>query len=209
MPSPQPTPIAPTTPPRQRLQPADWIAAGFRALARSGIGAVGVEALARELQATKGSFYWHFADLAALHQAMLQTWEHLATTNITAAVRNSGRSAPDQLRLLVEMVSTPPGNEYGGNAVEPAIREWGRADALAQAAVERVDRQRLSDLRDFLRATGLAPLAIGPSAVLMYAAVIGLESLRLTTGIGMREPLLDLLEQILSNVPRQDSAQSI
>jgi AcrR family transcriptional regulator len=191
---------------RSRLQPEDWVIAGFRALARGGPQAVGVEALARELQATKGSFYWHFADLAALKLAMLQTWERLATTDITASVKSSGLSARDQLFLLVEKVSITPGEEFGGNAIEPAIREWGRAEPLARAGLERVDRQRLADLREFLRAAGLAPMAIGQAAVVIYASVIGLEGLRLTAGVGMREPLLALVEQILATAPSDDAA---
>lgn len=200
MPRPAPSPTSAAAP-RARLQPADWVAAGFRALARGGIAAVGVEALARELAATKGSFYWHFSDLAALKVAMLQTWEQLATTDITAAVRNSGLTPRQQLDLLVEKVSAPPDSAYGGNAVEPAIREWGRADPLAHAAQQRVDSQRLSDLREFLRAAGLPPLAISQAAVVIYAAVLGLEQLRLSAGVGMREPLLALVEQLLPGTP--------
>jgi AcrR family transcriptional regulator len=187
--------------PRARLQPQDWVAAGFRALARGGLQAVGVEALARELNATKGSFYWHFADLAALKLAMLQTWEQLATTDITASVKNTALSPREQLFLLVEKVSVPPDEKFGGIAIEPAIRDWGRAEPLAQAALARVDGQRLADLRDFLRAAGLPPLAISQAALVVYAAVIGLESLRVSAGVGMREPLLALLEQVLSNAP--------
>lgn len=205
MPRPASSPTS-TAAPRVRLQPADWVAAGFRALARGGIAAVGVEALARELAATKGSFYWHFSDLAALKVAMLQTWEQLATTDITAAVRNSGLTPRQQLDLLVEKVSDPPDSAYGGNAVEPAIREWGRADPLAHAAQQRVDSQRLSDLREFLRAAGLPPLAISQAAVVIYATVLGLEQLRLSAGVGMREPLLALVEQLLPGNPsRMDS----
>ncbi len=187
---------------RTRLQPGDWVVAGFRALARGGPQSVGVESLARELKATKGSFYWHFADLAALKLAMLNTWEQLATTEITASVRESGLSAREKLFLLVEKVSITPSEEFGGNAIEPAIREWGRAEPLARAALERVDRQRLADLREFLRAAGLAPMAISQAAVVFYASVIGLESLRLSAGVGMREPLLGLVEQILATSPR-------
>lgn len=190
---------------RTRLQPDNWVVAGFRALARSGPQAVGVESLARELKATKGSFYWHFSDLAALKLAMLQTWEQLATTDITASVQSSGLSAREQLYLLVEKVSIAPSDEFGGNAIEPAIREWGRAEPLAKAALERVDRRRLADLREFLRAARIAPMAINQAAVVIYAAVIGLESLRLSAGIGMREPLLALVEQILTTAPRTNA----
>jgi AcrR family transcriptional regulator len=44
----------------------DWIRAAGRRLAQGGAAAVAVEALARDLGVTKGSFYWHFRDRAAL-----------------------------------------------------------------------------------------------------------------------------------------------
>jgi hypothetical protein len=65
-------------------------------------------------------------------------------------------------------------------------------------ALEQVDRQRLADLRDFLRAADVPPMALGHAAAVLYASVIGLESLRLTTGMSMREPLMALAEQVLS-----------
>jgi len=184
--------------PRGRLQPSDWIWAGFRALVQGGPQALRVEPIARELATTKGSFYWHFADLAALRAAMLEAWEQVATTDITTAVRQSRLPARDQLLLLVDKVSIPPDSAAGGDAVEPAIRDWGRTDDMARQVLERVDRQRLADLRDFFAATGLAPAAARPAAAVFYATVIGLESLRLTAGITMRGPLRALAEQLLT-----------
>jgi len=180
------------------LQPSDWIWAGFRALVQGGPQALRVEAIARELATTKGSFYWHFADLAALRAGMLEAWEQVATTDITTAVRQSGLPAREQLLLLVEKVSIPPGAKVGGDAVEPAIRDWGRTDAMARQVLERVDLQRLDDLRDFFASAGLAPTAARQAAAVLYATVIGLESLRLTAGIAMREPLRVLAERLLA-----------
>ena len=57
-------------------------------IAEEGVAAVAVEALARRLGVTKGSFYWHFKNREALLQAALKRWEtdddrqlekHLAT----------------------------------------------------------------------------------------------------------------------------------
>ena len=184
--------------PRGRLHPSDWIWAGFRALVQGGPQALRVEPIARELATTKGSFYWHFADAAALRTGMLETWEQVATTDITTSVRQSGLPAREQLLLLVEKVSISPNAEAGGDAVEPAIRDWSRTDFMARQMLERVDRQRLDDLRDFFAAAGLAPTAARQAAELFYAALIGLESLRLTTGIAIREPLRTLAERLLA-----------
>jgi AcrR family transcriptional regulator len=173
---------------KTRLGRNDWVLAGMRALVRGGIPAVKVELLAREIKTTKGSFYWHFKDLADLHRAMLDLWETLATNAATAAVRASGLAPRAQLALLVDMVALQPGEAFGGAGIEVALRAWGRSDPMAQAAVKRVDSQRLADLSDFLAAAGVPNAELALKADLIYAAVIGLESLRLTTGaeIGSR-----------------------
>jgi AcrR family transcriptional regulator len=182
---------------KTRLGRNDWVLAGYRALVRGGIGAVKVEAVARDLRTTKGSFYWHFKDLAELHQTMLELWEALATTAITAAVKASDKDPVGKLLLLVDMVSVRPDAVYGGVEVEPALRDWGRTDPRARAVVERVDRQRLDDLAGFLRDAGVEEAELLPKAQLIYAAVIGLENLRLTTGDEMGPPLRALVLQLV------------
>lgn len=182
---------------KTRLGRKDWVLAGLRALVRGGIAAVKVEALARDIGTTKGSFYWHFKDLAELHQMMLELWEALATTAITAAVKGSGLDPRGQIMLLVDMVSVQPGEAYGGVEIEPALRDWGRTDPRARAVVERVDRQRLLDLQEFLRAAGVPQIELLPKAQLIYAAVIGLEHLRLTSGSEMGPPLRALVTELL------------
>ena len=165
---------------------------------QGGPQALRVEPIARELGTTKGSFYWHFADLAALRAAMLETWEQVATTDITTAVRHSGLPPREQVLLLVEKVSIPPDAEAGGEAVEPAIRDWGRTDPMAREVLKRVDQQRLADLKSFFRAAGLTPTAAKQASVVFYAVVIGLESLRLTAGIAMGEPLRVLAQRLMA-----------
>ncbi|MGL4238864.1 TetR/AcrR family transcriptional regulator [Tabrizicola sp.] len=182
---------------KRKLARQDWILAGLRALVKGGIAAVKVEPLARAIGATKGSFYWHFNDLADLHQAMLELWEELATKAITAAVKGSGLDGRGQLMLLIDTISVRPGDVYGGVEVEPALRDWGRTDLRARAVVERVDRQRLQDLQDFLRAAGVTVAELETKAHLIYAAVIGFENLRLTTNAEMGPVLRTLVAELV------------
>ena len=48
------------------LDSAAWVEAAFDALAEGGIEAVRIDPLAKQLGVTRGSFYWHFTDRAAL-----------------------------------------------------------------------------------------------------------------------------------------------
>ena len=182
---------------RPKLGPHDWIMAGFAALVEGGPDAIRVEALARDLGATKGSFYWHFKDLRGLHSAMLQAFEQLATTEITTAVRRVQGGPRAQLMRLVAMVSNVPDEEIGGSALEPSLREWGRTDVLARATMERVDAQRLADLCGLFGTAGLDSARAAEGAVCFYGALLGLESLRITCGMDMAPPLAAIVNSIL------------
>ncbi|NLH83356.1 MAG: TetR family transcriptional regulator, partial [Phyllobacteriaceae bacterium] len=49
---------------RSTLSAEDWIKAAFRALSVGGVQAIRAEAIARDLNVSKGAFYWHFKDVA-------------------------------------------------------------------------------------------------------------------------------------------------
>ena len=68
------------TPPRgagRRLSVDDWIQAGFALLADGGPNALARRPLCERLGVTKGSFYWHFADLPAYRTALIEAWGSL------------------------------------------------------------------------------------------------------------------------------------
>jgi AcrR family transcriptional regulator len=60
---------------RARLSTQDWEHGALELIAEQGVGALAVEALARRLGVTKGSFYWHFRNREALLHAALERWE--------------------------------------------------------------------------------------------------------------------------------------
>jgi AcrR family transcriptional regulator len=87
----------------QRLTADDWTAAALQAMAGGGLAAVAVEPLAARLGATKGSFYWHFANRDALIEAAVQRWEREHTDAVIGHVD----AEPDplaRLRLLIGLV---------------------------------------------------------------------------------------------------------
>ncbi len=52
-------------PANSRLSVDDWVQEGFRVLAEGGAKALALGGLCTRLRVTKGSFYWHFADIRA------------------------------------------------------------------------------------------------------------------------------------------------
>ncbi|WP_368183894.1 TetR/AcrR family transcriptional regulator [Aestuariibius sp. HNIBRBA575] len=171
------------------LNKADWISAGFRALAKGGPSAIKVEPIAREIGATKGSFYWHFKDLKALKSDMLAFWKSQATDAIIAGL-DQIPPGHGRLSALIEAASYVS-EEHGGYVAETAIRDWARFDTEAEVAVANVDANRIAFLEEELRLMG--PNA-AQKARLFYAAHIGLEQLAAAGGGSGREERLILLD---------------
>jgi AcrR family transcriptional regulator len=147
--------------------PADWVSAGLRCLAERGIEAVRVEPLAKTLGVTKGSFYWHFADRAALLAAILKQWESTGTATIIEQVEAQGGSADARLLDLFYRTRDADGR------LEMAIRAWASVDAKAAKALVRVDQRRLNYLEALLHESGLPAFAARARSRLIYYALIG------------------------------------
>ncbi|MGR3713270.1 MAG: TetR/AcrR family transcriptional regulator [Shimia sp.] len=157
----------------KRLGKEDWLKAGFRALTEAGVAALKAEPMARRLTTTKGSFYWHFADVPAFHDAMLRTWEARAYDDIVAQLETH-ETPVMKLRALGQIAVSGAPEEYGGMALEPAIRAWGRSDAAVSEAVARVDGLRMQYLAKLMQEIGLT----NPELVrILYASFIGMEDL--------------------------------
>lgn len=147
----------------------DWIRAAFIVLARSGADAIRVEPLARQLRVTKGSFYWHFKDRAALLAQVLTEWERIATSQVIALVDKEGGAPLERLRRLMGMTVTHP----QAAPIEQAIRAWGAHERSVRRALERVDRHRIAYVRGLLIACGIESQAAARRSTLMYLALLG------------------------------------
>ena len=148
-----------------------WVEAGFEELARSGVGGVRVEVLAKNLGVTKGGFYRRFRDRAALLEAMLATWSAGRLAAIVAQTSLDGESARERLKALIRLYSERMNTE--GMAVELAIRQWARGDDAAAAAVASVDAARLKNVGQLYRATGLGGEDADAQAFLFYSFIFG------------------------------------
>lgn len=160
-----------TAPSTTTLDAAAWVEAAFDALAEGGIDAVRVDPLAKRLGVTRGSFYWHFKDRDALHQAMLRSWRERANYTVFDRVERSSEPARARLeRLLALPYSSPRSARMA--AIELAIRLWARRDKQAAKAVRHIDRVRLEYFSKLLQEHGLAQQEARRRAFLFYAALM-------------------------------------
>jgi AcrR family transcriptional regulator len=128
----------------------EWVGAAASALAQGGVDAVRVEALARGLGITKGSFYWHFTDRQALLDALLDAWEG----GSRAVLESAGQPGTPEERVAAFFRELPrPMN--GVSDVE--VHAWARHDRTVAERVSAIERQRLGFLKEQLMQMG-APL---------------------------------------------------
>ena len=143
-----------------RLTSRDWVNAGLKALARSGFTALKADTLAKALGVSRGSFYWHFADVGAYHDAVLQRWREVAYENVVLEVEGT---AENRLATLLDRAFRADGR------LERAVRGWAKAKSM----VEAVDARRLGYIRDLLVEGGLAPDEATIRARVVYWAYLG------------------------------------
>jgi AcrR family transcriptional regulator len=149
-----------------QLSAKDWLDQGLRALARSGFTALKAKPLAKAMGVSRGSFYWHFADIGAYHAAILKHWRKVAAEQIIANLEATpGDDNPVQL-LLRRAFGTKP-------ALENAVRTWATVDPAARSAVQAIDRRRLGYVENLLRASGLPADVARPRAQILYWAFLG------------------------------------
>ena len=182
---------------KDRMSASDWVRAAFRALTQGGPSAVRVEPIARDLGVSKGSFYWHFKDLAHLKAAMQETWRIAANEAVIAWVDAAAEGPQERLRHLIAQVTSDIADAYGGAGVEAALREWGRYDSEIAQLITQMDERRLGYVTSLFRAAGLPEADALQSARQLYAALIGLEQLAPSQNTQREADLLALLELLL------------
>lgn len=176
---------------KNRLSRELWIAAGFKALAEQGSVALKAEPLARRLNTTKGSFYWHFQDVPAFQAALLADWETQAKAQLALA-QGAGSTPAKRLRELGEMVNYTASNTAH---IEPAIRAWARETTLVAEAMDRVDQLRLAYLNQLLADMGLTNADISR---LIYGSLLGMQELSTRDGQANGEALGTLVDLVLA-----------
>ena len=149
-----------------QLSARDWLDQGLKTLARDGFTALKAEPLAKAMRVSRGSFYWHFADIAAYHAAILARWHEVAAEQIIANVEAASKDENPLALLLGRVFSEKL-------TLEKAVRSWAAVDAKARTAVQAIDRRRLGYVENLLTQSGLSAEIARARAQILYWAFLG------------------------------------
>src|SRR3954452_13906548 len=174
-----------------RLSVDDWIDAGLELLAEEGPSGVKIDRLCVRLGVTKGSFYWHFTDLAAFLTAVADRWGQARDERRAAFAELEALEPRERLSRMLDQFADP--REWGP---ERAMREWARTDASVAQRVAQSDRWVFRAVRRvFLDLAFDAAEADARAKMLFYTGVgfiyVGPQGQR--GGRRQRERMLDVL----------------
>ena len=149
-----------------RRTKSDWIRHGLRTLAKDGANALKVGPMSAGLNVSRGSFYWHFRDIADFRSQLLRSWQERSTDRVIQELE-AQKAEPGRLKhLLKRALATKRG-------LDRAIRSWALEDQDVAKVVATVDDRRIAYIAKMLIASGVESRQAHPRAAFMYWAYLG------------------------------------
>lgn len=149
-----------------RLTSEDWILFGLKELAKGGPTSLRADTLAKKMGVSRGSFYWHFQDIADFKAGVLAAWRQQTTESVIASLEHRVSAS----ERLAELVSRAMAIDLD---LERAIRSWSVSDQTVAQAVAEVDKRRITYVEKLLSEIGIAKPDVRVRARTVYWASLG------------------------------------
>ena len=151
-----------------RLAVGDWVNEALELIGEEGLGAVKIDRVAQRLGATKGSFYWHFTDLASFLDEVARRW--CQDREDLRAMLDALDELPPRERLarLIDLVQD---TRYW--RLERASREWARTNVGVRRTLARSDGWILEAQRKAFLALGFTAAEARLRANTLFFAGMG------------------------------------
>ncbi len=152
---------------KKSLNPKDWELATLDVIAHRGVSAVAVEAIAKELGVTKGSFYWHFSNRKDLIVAALKRWRE----DDQKVIKERIWSIEDPYQRLNTwfLLSAEPFQSHFIYATLLADRQY----SFVSKVLKEVTLERLNYLQQAYQAIGYTEPLAKQQALLAYSVYVG------------------------------------
>jgi AcrR family transcriptional regulator len=172
-----------------------WVEEGLRALAVGGPDAIRVDSLARALGVTRGGFYWHFDNRAALLEKVLDEWERISIDEAIARVEEEPGDAGEKLRRLFTLAA----GSRELLKIDLAVRDWARRDKAVARRLRRVDNRRMEYMRSLFGELCADEDEVEVRCLFTFSLFVGSHFMRADHGSRSRREVLELaLERLTS-----------
>lgn len=149
-----------------RLSADDFVRAALDVMVDEGIGGVKIQRLCDRLGVTKGSFYWHFADLDAFLSEVARQW---AEDGAQLAGTPDGPVDPEASLLQAMELFADPRNRN----LARAMRDWAQHDERARSAIHKADEATFAQVKSALVQHGFDDAEAEVRAKILYYSGVG------------------------------------
>jgi len=150
----------------KRLTREDWIAYGLESLSKAGYKSLNAASLAQALGVSRGSFYWHFSNIADFELQLMSSWRQLTTESVITQLESD--LSPE--KRLTKLVGLALSNEL---MLDKAMRSWSMEDSRASQIVDEVDKQRILYIESLLDALMTNKRDVALRSKILYWSCIG------------------------------------
>ncbi|SIS90855.1 TetR/AcrR family transcriptional regulator [Neptunomonas antarctica] len=164
-----------------------WLDAAYNLLVESGVASVKVMPLAKALNLSRTSFYWHFADRDALLDALIKRWERQNTGQLVAQTERYAQTINEAVLNLFDCWINP---QLFDARMDFAIRNWAQQTPALKTLMEQNDRQRLTAIGEMFSRFGFTPQQSETRARTAYYTQVGYISMM------VEEPMAERLKRI-------------
>ena len=149
-----------------RLGADDWLRAALDIMVDDGISGVKIQRLCDRLGVTKGSFYWHFADLDAFLGELARRWAE----DGARLQGKIGLGADPGSNLLQAMRIF---SDRRNRNLARAMRDWAQNDERARAAIRKSDQALFERVKEVMASLGFDDAEAEVRAKILYYAGVG------------------------------------
>lgn len=129
--------------------------------------AVRVDPLSKTLGVTRGSFYWHFENRAALLRAVLRRWREKETERAIAENEAADGDAGARLLRLLRTCGADDGR------LEMGMRDWAARDEEARSEIRKIDERRVAYMSSLAEGAGVPAEVATARCRVAYLAWLG------------------------------------
>ena len=134
---------------KSRLAKSDFLNRGLDVLAADGPRSLTAARMARELNVTTGSFYWHFNTVDEFRDEMKKFWRDEVVVGI---IVDAKEQAGDPASVLDEIGKVI--RQRGTHRYDAAMRSWAESDGEAREVVRTADLLRRDLIAEVLQVAG-------------------------------------------------------
>ncbi|MBL1422020.1 MAG: TetR/AcrR family transcriptional regulator [Alphaproteobacteria bacterium] len=168
---------------------AQWLAEAKKLLVQGGVEQVKIDRIAKNLNVSRGGYYWFFNNRQDILDTLLSEWQNVENDPLIKALNGQNLTPLDPFfrfftRLLRERSYSPK--------LDSAMRDWARQHPAAAKAVELVDNRRILALKQAFLGLDYAPDVASIRARILYYHQIGYYAMNVVETETQRQESLPL-----------------